>query len=86
VKAEFCVRQGGGWWLKVICPFCGEQHLHGSNLEPDWSAANNNHPLIYAAAPKTSHCTGKKPQGVYVNEITSGLPAEANQHESEAGR
>jgi len=87
VPVRFIVRAGGGWWLQLVgpCPFCGDLgHQHGSNLDADWNAKSNGNPLIYASAPKYSHCTGKKPQGVYVNEIVvSSLPMEARQHESE---
>jgi len=82
IPVHFITRKYGGWWLVVACcPFCGQEHLHGSNLDADWNALDNGNPLVYSEAPKLSHCRNSK-QEVYVHQITSGLPAEALESET----
>lgn len=76
VPAVYAERRGGGWWLATgVCPFCGEHHQHGSNIDADWDAEDYTNPLLYASAPKHSHC--RSVYGLYSLEIVAGLPAEA---------
>jgi hypothetical protein len=78
VKAQFHVREDGVWSLVTEpCPYCGEVEQHGFGINADWSASDNSNPIRYAATPKHAHCKGNRHQHIYVNQIVSGLPAEA---------
>lgn len=76
VPVTFKIRRGSGWWLVVHnCPFCGQKHMHGSNLDADWQATDASNPLRYAEQAKYSHCEDMDTRGLYQHEITAGLPS-----------